>query len=591
MKLLRMVGLFGLIMSLAVSMLPVNAAWALAVAPGGQIVISQAQLSGAGTGTAGQEFVELFNNSDADINVTGWCVTYSSSSDATTSQVGCVSAPDAQTTVWLEAGKRFSFTSPDFETATGFLGDILFGYAGGMSGTSGHLRVLDSAKNEIDKLAWGAAINPETKVAAAPAAGKALQRKTAGTLLQDTNNNFDDFVTADTLPAVGGLYEVLTIVDVCSNIDGVQQSMPDGYTANGAICDAIDVCPNIDGVQDVVPAGYLLEGGICQQDQCTNISGLQIAVPDRYVANAFVCTKLPAEKLMITELLPNPSGDDTASEFIELYNPNDTEISLGTYRLNIGPNFDKQFLLPSGASIGPKSYVVIQSRLGYFTLVNTTSRIQLADDSGNIIDQTPAYANASDNMAWALVGDTWQYTNQPTPGSANTVSVTEEESSASTTALPPCGEGKYRNPLTNRCRSIETDAAVIAACDSGEYRNPETNRCRKIVLAASSLQPCDEGQERNSATNRCRSVAAAGSTLTPCKEGQERNPSTNRCRNVLAAATNKEPYAVVATGTPASVRVGWIVAGLAAVAALGYGAYEWRGEIGSYIRRIIPGKK
>lgn len=591
MKFLQMVGVFGLAVLLAIGVIPVMPVGALGEVPDHKIVISQVQTGGSGTGTAGQEFIELYNNSAADINVTDWCVTYSSGSDATKSQIGCIVAPDSQTTVWLELGKRMSFTSPDFETATGFLGDISFEYAGGMSGVSGHVRVLDSAKNEIDKVGWGAAVNPEALATGAPVAGKSLERKTAGALLQDTNNNLEDFISSPTKPVAGGLYELTTVVDMCPNIDGVQQAVPDGYRVVGEKCEVIDVCPNLDGAQSETPTGYILDGGACQQDQCLNIDGLQISVPNRHVAEAFVCAKLPAQKLLVTELLPNPSGDDTASEFIELYNPNTNEVTLDDYRLNIGPNFEKQFALPAGTVIPPKGYVVIKSKLGYFTLVNTTSRVQLVDDTGVIVDQSPSYANAANDMAWALIGDTWQYTNQPTPGVENTASATEEESATtSATTLAPCGEGKYRNPLTNRCRNLATDAAVLAACDADEYRNPDTNRCRKIITA--TLAACDLGEERNPATNRCRNVLAAATTLAACKEGQERNPETNRCRAVKStAASAKEPYAVVATATPTSVRIGWVVAGVAAAAALGYGAYEWRSEIGAFLRKIAPGKK
>lgn len=50
-------------------------------------------------------------------------------------------------------------------------------------------------------------------------------------------------------------------VDVCPNIDGMQDQIPDGYVKDeDGNCVVItvdtDVCPNIDGMQDEVPAGY-----------------------------------------------------------------------------------------------------------------------------------------------------------------------------------------------------------------------------------------------------------------------------------------------------------------------------------------------
>ena len=44
-----------------------------------------------------------------------------------------------------------------------------------------------------------------------------------------------------------------------------------------------------------------------------------------------------------------------------------------------------------------------------------------------------------------------------------------------------CPAGKYRNPLTGRCKKIETEKTK--ECAPGYERNPETKRCRKIKSA------------------------------------------------------------------------------------------------------------
>lgn len=50
--------------------------------------------------------------------------------------------------------------------------------------------------------------------------------------------------------------------------------------------------------------------------------------------------------------------------------------------------------------------------------------------------------------------------------------------------LKPCKEGQERNPATNRCRNIVSAAETSAKpCPEGQERNPETNRCRKAVVA------------------------------------------------------------------------------------------------------------
>lgn len=58
-----------------------------------------------------------------------------------------------------------------------------------------------------------------------------------------------------------------TFIDVCSNIEGIQKSIPVGMSLNGTVCNAVvivpiigqnssvDICSNIEGVQTIVPSG------------------------------------------------------------------------------------------------------------------------------------------------------------------------------------------------------------------------------------------------------------------------------------------------------------------------------------------------
>lgn len=153
-----------------------------------------------------------------------------------------------------------------------------------------------------------------------------------------------------------------------------------------------------------------------------------------------------------------------------------------------------------------------------------------------------------------------------------------------------CPEGKYLNPETNRCKSIEETLNTLAACDEGYERNPITNRCRKIVTTAvKTLEPCKEGQERNPVTNRCRSIASAVAELLPCDEGYERNPATNRCRKVLAAstasATTASKFVEHAKGDDWNAWT-WALVAVGATGAIGYGVYEWRHELRGFGQQI-----
>jgi hypothetical protein len=107
-----------------------------------------------------------------------------------------------------------------------------------------------------------------------------------------------------------------------------------------------------------------------------------------------------------------------------------------------------------------------------------------------------------------------------------------------------------------------------------------------------NLVPCAEGQERNPKTNRCRSITTevlGSSELKPCDPGQERNPETNRCRNIIAAMPMAD-YAPEQVNVKDNDYTSWYVLGALGLVAAGYGAWEWRVEIGRLFKKISSNK-
>lgn len=525
------------------------------------------QLQTGATGAATQEFISLYNNSRDPVDVTGWCVTYSSASDFTQRQLGCIVAPEPNVKIMLPAQSSLLMASTEFVAEhRALVPDIIF--SAGMSGTSGHVRLLNSAKEEIDRLGWGSAVNPETRSATAHASGKILQRAADSEgLLIDTDNNATDFIQT-TLGVINpsSLYEEEMPIDLCPNIEDLQQEMPEGYLPDNA--------------------------GNCKADVCLNLDGLQIDVPDGYTRkDGEICELIPLEGaiLIINELLPNPASYDTGKEFIEIYNPNSRPINLDGYKLQVAPNFTKSYALPTGQTILPGGYQVFSDTDTGLVLLNSTALLRLLAPNGNVVSTTSAYNSPKENSAWALFGQTWQYTNRPTPGAANLVSLEDPEPAVEEEiiSLASCPAGQYRNADTNRCRLLSVVTSALTPCQAGQERNPETNRCRSVLASASSLSPCKAGQERNPETNRCRSIAASESNLTPCAEGQERNPDTNRCRKAVLSANTTKGIAKVSdvASTTSGTGIRWWLAGAGAAAALGYAMYEWRRDLANLWHR------
>lgn len=505
-------------------------------APSENLVIMQLQTGGNGSGTASQEFILLYNSSDLDINITDWCLEYSSASNGLTfNTLSCVETADDRTEIWLSADGYATFSTSEFKLANpGFTADFTF--SAGIAGAGGHVKLVDHTQQEIDRVGWGSAVNAEgSSPAPTHSAGELLTRNSLAPLI-DTDSNLADFSSEPIMEEiVGGLYEQETI---------------------------IDACPNLEDVQNIVPEGYGIdESGMCKLDVCLNLDGLQVALPEGYqkLVGSDECSLIPLENavIFITELLPNAPSLDTGQEFIELYNPNNRAVNLEGYRLQIGPGFTKEYVFTS-RTINPGQFIVVSDSETGVVLPNSTGQqLRVISPAGNTVSSSSAYVNADDDVSWALVEDQWIFTNQITRGSANKpyLEPAVDEVQGTTSVLAPCAAGKFRNPETNRCKTIATGTSQLVPCDADETRNPETNRCRKTSTATSDLVPCEEGQERNPDTNRCRNVAS-----------------------VLSDATELPQIVDVKTVSTAG-QINWSVIVVAIIGTIGYMVYEWRSEI------------
>ncbi|HET8884693.1 MAG TPA: hypothetical protein VFM68_04455, partial [Candidatus Saccharimonadales bacterium] len=126
----------------------------------------------------------------------------------------------------------------------------------------------------------------------------------------------------------------------------------------------------------------------------------------------------------------------------------------------------------------------------------------------------------------------------------------------------------------------------LTACKIGQYRHPETNRCRNTISTSGSLKPCKANQYRSAETNRCRNVATAASTLKPCNDNQYRSAETNRCRKIVATSVPEAAFAVEPVVESGKAFVGWWTLGGVGALAIGYGAWEWRREAATALRKV-----
>jgi hypothetical protein len=139
--------------------------------------------------------------------------------------------------------------------------------------------------------------------------------------------------------------------------------------------------------------------------------------------------------VVISELLPNPLGEDTDHEWVELSNTSDLPISLSSCVLNIADNM-YGFLMDD--VLGPHELRISYSLYGEngedkaISLRNsgeTLVALQRVRSDGTLETlQSFIYADAAEGQSWARFEDGWRWLDKPTPGQENTMVAPDPDS-------------------------------------------------------------------------------------------------------------------------------------------------------------------
>lgn len=118
-----------------------------------------------------------------------------------------------------------------------------------------------------------------------------------------------------------------------------------------------------------------------------------------------------AGEIILSELLPDPQGNDAEGEWIEIYNPTLEPVVLSRYLLD-------QYLIPAQTIVSPKSFLVFHRNQTEITLNNNGDTIKIFFPGGLLLDET-SYDQAPEGESWALINGGWNWTISTTPGSEN----------------------------------------------------------------------------------------------------------------------------------------------------------------------------
>lgn len=184
--------------------------------------------------------------------------------------------------------------------------------------------------------------------------------------------------------------------------------------------------------------------------------------------------------ITVTELLPDPVKPQTDSqdEFIELYNDGDNDQTLNGYSLVDASGHAYKL---DGQTIRAHDYLVLYSVQTKLSLNNDGDTIALLAPNGEELIATPDYGKSKSGKSWGVTPDGWAWTMSPTPGAANAIQLSDDDTSAASASKKSSAKSTTAKAKTASAKSSKV--AKKAGAKSGAN---DTNKADEDKNGSSS---------------------------------------------------------------------------------------------------------
>lgn len=140
--------------------------------------------------------------------------------------------------------------------------------------------------------------------------------------------------------------------------------------------------------------------------------------------NALTITDIEEEivysnQIIISELYPKPETSSN-DEFIELHNKGANSVNLNGWKLDDKyPGGSMEYLINQDIIIGSNEYIIFSKPQTHISLNDTGDYVRLIQPDGNVLDETSNYGSAQKGSSYSFIDNTWQWSLRTTPNSQN----------------------------------------------------------------------------------------------------------------------------------------------------------------------------
>ncbi len=130
--------------------------------------------------------------------------------------------------------------------------------------------------------------------------------------------------------------------------------------------------------------------------------------------------------------MPSPEGSDTENEWVEIFNANNFEADLTSWKIRDKIGAVKTYTFPENTKIEANGFLILKRPQTKISLNNESDGLEILSPSGKIIDSVD-FEKAKQGQSWSKTGGIWpaespsgnqagwQWTVKPTPGQTNII--------------------------------------------------------------------------------------------------------------------------------------------------------------------------